>query len=146
MRVYWKLPTPGLLHHLINRLTDWLADKIYLTIGSGGGGLVVSLLPFFSDDPSSNPSEVYNIFNQNLHESNTLMIKRPEMAHFKRSPPDAANLPDTMTRLPWLSTIFFLFLSLFNNFLCNRWRRRRLHIFCFIAFFIPLNYDPILMG
>ena len=31
-------------------------------MGRGGGGLVVSVLAFFSDDPSLIPAEVYNFF------------------------------------------------------------------------------------
>ena len=31
-----------------------------------GGGQVVSVLAFFSDDPSSNPAEAYSYFLQNL--------------------------------------------------------------------------------
>ena len=31
-------------------------------MGSGGGGLVVSMLAFYSDDLSSNPAEAYSYF------------------------------------------------------------------------------------
>ena len=31
-------------------------------MGSGGGGLVVSMLAFYSDDLSSNPAEAYSFF------------------------------------------------------------------------------------
>ena len=44
--------------HVINQL--WPSSK---TLYSGcGGGLVVSVLAFYSDDPSSIPAEVYNFF------------------------------------------------------------------------------------
>ena len=35
-----------------------------------GGGLVVSVLAFYSDDPSSIPAEVYNFFCKNIVEKN----------------------------------------------------------------------------
>ena len=35
-----------------------------------GGGLVVSVLAFYSDDPSSIPAEVYNFFSKNIVEKN----------------------------------------------------------------------------
>ena len=37
---------------------------------SRGGGLVVSVLAFYSDDPSSIPAEVYNFFCKNIVEKN----------------------------------------------------------------------------
>ena len=33
--------------------------------GGGGGGQVVSVLTFYTDDPSSNPAEVYNFYSIN---------------------------------------------------------------------------------
>ena len=45
--------------------------KIFPTMGCGGGQ-VVSVLAFYSDDPSSNPAEVYNF-------SVKLLLKRTKI-------------------------------------------------------------------
>ena len=44
-----------------------------------GGGQVVSVLAFYSDDPSSNPAEVYSFFRNIRIEKNK---KGPGSAHF----------------------------------------------------------------
>ena len=44
-----------------------------------GGGQVVSVLAFYSDDPSSNPAEVYSFFRNIRLEKNK---KGPGSAHF----------------------------------------------------------------
>ena len=57
---------------------------IYLKYaGAGsGGGQVVSVLAFYSNDLSSNPAEVYN-FSVKLHWKRTkINKKRPQLAHF----------------------------------------------------------------
>ena len=46
-----------------------------------GGGKVVSVLAFYSDDPSSNPAKVYSFFCNIVFEMNE---KRPGLAHFKK--------------------------------------------------------------
>ena len=49
-------------------------------MGRGGGGQVVSVLAFYSDDPSSDPAEACNFF------CKICVIKekkRPGLAHFK---------------------------------------------------------------
>ena len=35
-----------------------------------GGGQVVSVLAFYSDDPSSNPAEVYSLYSTKVFERN----------------------------------------------------------------------------
>ena len=48
----------------------------------GGGGQVVSVFAFYSDDLSSNPADAYNFsVNLNLKRTN-LNKKRPGLAHF----------------------------------------------------------------
>ena len=47
-----------------------------------GGGLVVSVLAFYSDDPSSIPAEVYNFFCKILLKRTKINKKRPGLAHF----------------------------------------------------------------
>ena len=39
-------------------------------IGGRGGGQVVSILAFYSDDPSSNPAEAYSFFCKLVFEKN----------------------------------------------------------------------------
>ena len=51
-------------------------------IGGRAGGLVVSVLAFYSDDPSSNPAEVYNFSVKLLLKSTKINKKRPGLAHF----------------------------------------------------------------
>ena len=49
-----------------------IEDFLYITINllGCGGGLVVSVLAFYSDDPSSIPAEVYNFFCKIVVENN----------------------------------------------------------------------------
>ena len=47
-----------------------------------GGGLVVSVLAFYSDDPSSIPAEVYNFSVKLLLKRTKINKKRPGLAHF----------------------------------------------------------------
>ena len=47
-----------------------------------GGGQVVSVLAFYSDDPSSNPAEVYNFSVKLLLKRTKINKKRPGLAHF----------------------------------------------------------------
>ena len=49
---------------------------------SRGGGLVVSVLAFYSDDPSSIPAEVYNFSVKLLLKRTKINKKRPGLAHF----------------------------------------------------------------
>ena len=39
-----------------------MANNKSTKIGHGGGGQVVSMLAFYSDDPSSNPTNAYSFF------------------------------------------------------------------------------------
>ena len=50
-------------------------------LGSGGGQ-VVSVLAFYSVDPSSNPAEVYNFSVKLLLKRTKINKKRPGLAHF----------------------------------------------------------------
>ena len=47
-----------------------------------GGGLVVSMLAFYSDDPSSIPAEVYNFSVKLLLKRTKINKKRPGLAQF----------------------------------------------------------------
>ena len=47
-----------------------------------GGGLVVSVLAFYSDDPSSIPAEVYNFSVKLLLKRTKINKKRPGLAQF----------------------------------------------------------------
>ena len=47
-----------------------------------GGGQVVSVLAFYSDDPSSNPAEVYNFSVKLLLKRTKINKKRPGLTHF----------------------------------------------------------------
>ena len=49
-------------------------------MGRGGGGQVVSVLAFYSDDPSSDPAEACNFFCKICVRKEK---KRPGLAHFK---------------------------------------------------------------
>ena len=49
-----------------------------------GGGQVVSVLAFYSDDPSSNPAEVYNFSVKLLLKRTKIYKKRPGLAHLKK--------------------------------------------------------------
>ena len=63
------------------RTTDFDIKKYLLELGSGGGQ-VVSVLTLYSDDPSSNPAEVY-IFSVKLSLKRTkINKKRPGLVHF----------------------------------------------------------------
>ena len=57
--------------------------KIMKTEGCGGG-LVVSVLAFYSDDPSSIPAEVYNFSVKLLLKRTKINKKRPGLAQFKK--------------------------------------------------------------
>ena len=48
-----------------------------------GGGQVVNILAFYSDDPSSNPAEVYN-FSVKLLKRTKINKKKPGLAHLKK--------------------------------------------------------------
>ena len=50
-----------------------------------GGGLVVSVLTFYSNDPSSIPAEVYNFSVKLLLKITKINIKRPGLANLKKS-------------------------------------------------------------
>ena len=49
-----------------------------------GGGQVLSVLAFYSDDPSSNPTEVYNFSVKLLMKRTKINKKRPGLAHLKK--------------------------------------------------------------
>ena len=49
-----------------------------------GGGQVVSVLAFYSDDPSSNPAEVFNFSVKLLLKRTKINKKRPGLAHLKK--------------------------------------------------------------
>ena len=53
-------------------------------MGRGGGGLVVSVLAFFSDNQSSIPAEVYKFFCKIVVEKTEKNKKRPGLAHLKK--------------------------------------------------------------
>ena len=48
------------------------------------GGLVVSVLAFYSDDPSSIPAKVYNFSVKLLLKITKINIKRPGLANLKK--------------------------------------------------------------
>ena len=68
---------------LFNALHLIVATKIWENMGRGGGQ-VVSVLAFYSDDPSSNPAEVYNFSVKLLLKSTKINKKRPGLAHLKK--------------------------------------------------------------
>ena len=47
-----------------------------------GGGQVVSVLTFYSNDPSSNPAEVYNVSVKLLLKRTKINKKEAGLAHF----------------------------------------------------------------
>ena len=49
-----------------------------------GGGQVVSMLAFYSDDPSSNPAEVYNFSVKLLLKRMKINKKEAGVGHFKK--------------------------------------------------------------
>ena len=57
-------------HRLLVLLLLIQSNSIKLFALGRGGGLVVSVLAFYSDDPSSIPAEVYNFFCKNIVEKN----------------------------------------------------------------------------
>ena len=59
------------------RLSDVFNEKIW----QNGGGQVVSVLAFYSDDPSSNPSTVFSV--KFVFEKTKLDKKRLRLAHLK---------------------------------------------------------------
>ena len=59
-----------------------------------GGGQVVSVLAFYSDDPSSNHAEVYNFPVNFLLKRTKINKKRPGLAHFYKKTPDAIYIPN----------------------------------------------------
>ena len=61
-----------------------IEDFLYITINllGCGGGLVVSVLAFYSDDPSSIPAEVYNFSVKLLLKITKINKKRPGLAQF----------------------------------------------------------------
>ena len=73
-----KLSDEPCLYELIQLL---LSSVINLMLGRGGGQ-VVSMLAFYSDDPSSNPAEVYNFSVKLLLKRTKINKKRPGLAHF----------------------------------------------------------------
>ena len=58
-----------------------IKDKQIFSVGRGGGQ-VVSVLTFNSDNPSSNPTEAYNFFSK-ICVCKDRKLKRPRLAHFK---------------------------------------------------------------
>lgn len=46
------------------------------------GGLVVNVIIFYSDDPSLNPSEAYNVYVKSVLEKFKINKKRQTMANF----------------------------------------------------------------
>ena len=57
--------------------------KVLLAMGPGGGQ-VVSMPAFYSDDPSSNPAEVYNFSVKLFLKRTKINKKRPGLAHLKK--------------------------------------------------------------
>ena len=55
-----------------------------------GGGLVVSVLAFYSDDPSSIPAEVYNFFCKNIVEKNETKQQEAGVGPFLKKRPFGA--------------------------------------------------------
>ena len=50
------------LFDYFSRMNEWTFEKSNLVLCCGrSGGQVVSVLAFYSDDPSSNPAEAYSI-------------------------------------------------------------------------------------
>ena len=56
---------------------EWLINFL-----GRGGGLVVSMLAFYSDDPSSIPAEVYNFYVKLLMKRMKIIKKRLRLVHF----------------------------------------------------------------
>ena len=54
-------------------------------LGRGGGGQVVSVLAFYFDDLSSNPTEVYNFSVKLYLKRKEINKKRPGVVHFSRN-------------------------------------------------------------
>ena len=59
-----------------------ILKKLFIIIMGCGGGLVVSVLAFYSDDPSSIPAEVYNFSVKLLLKRTKINKKRPGLAQF----------------------------------------------------------------
>ena len=91
----WRHP------HLLNILCHWKRKHLYTTNIAIGVGwsvkrkvnvgfknsdwravVVVSMLAFDSDDPSSNPAEVYSFYSVYCLKRTKINKKRPGMAHF----------------------------------------------------------------
>ena len=58
-----------------------MESSSFMVLGSGDGQ-VVSMLAFFSVDPSSNPGEVYSFSSVNYLKRTKINKKRTGMAHF----------------------------------------------------------------
>ena len=50
-----------------------------------GGGQVVSVITYFSDDPSSDPGEVYSFYSVKCLKQTNVSEKEAGMAHLKKS-------------------------------------------------------------
>ena len=77
------------------RLSDRSSKMNLLSIlcsqtGASGGGQVVSMLAFYSDNPSSNPAEAYSFFCKIVFEKVENKQKRPGLAHVLKT--DASHL------------------------------------------------------
>ena len=69
-----------------------------------GGGLVVSVLASYSNDPSSIPAEVYNFFCKLLLKRTKINKKRPGLAHLKKKTFSKENPSHTLAQL-WYGTV-----------------------------------------
>ena len=64
----------------LKTLQKWLHWLNILSMGCGGGQ-VVSVLAYYSDNPSSNPTEAYSFFYKIVFEKNEINKKRPTLDH-----------------------------------------------------------------
>ena len=62
-------------------------------LGRGSGGQVVSVLAFYSDDPSSNPAEVYNFSVKLLLKRTKINKKEAVVGPFKKKSSRQAHWP-----------------------------------------------------
>ena len=56
----------------------------FRSTGGSGGGQVVRVLAFYSEDPSSNPAEVYNVSVKWYLKRTKIYKKRPGLTHLKK--------------------------------------------------------------
>ena len=65
-----------------NKREKKVSQKRKRSLGRGGGCQVVSVFAFYSDDPCSNPAEVYNFWVKLLLKRTKINKKRPELVDY----------------------------------------------------------------